>query len=243
MRVLSYNIHKGFSFSNTRYLLDEMRHSIRMVNADLVFLQEVVGENTRNHRVINNWAPQQFEYLADEMWPHFAYGKNAIYNHGHHGNAMLSQHPFEFIGNLDVSHIPTSQRGILIGKIRQQEAQRSIHVICLHFGLLAFERRRQITMLCKKIESSLPPDEPLIIAGDFNDWRGDSHATLSELGLKEVFYEKYGHLAKTFPARLPLLSMDRIYYRNLSLLDTEVLSGHPWNNLSDHCALYAEFRL
>jgi len=243
LRVLSYNIHKGFSFSNTRYLLDEMRHSIRMVNADLVFLQEVVGENTRNHKFINNWAPQQFEFLADEMWPHFAYGKNAIYSHGHHGNATLSRFPFESVGNLDVSHIPTSQRGILIGKIRHPQSSQAIHVICLHFGLLAFERKRQIAMLCKKIESSLPADEPLIIAGDFNDWRGHSHSTLQDLGLKEAFFQQYGYLARTFPARLPVLAMDRIYYRNLKLLDAEVLSGHPWNNLSDHCALYAEFSL
>ena len=242
LRVISYNIHKGFSFSNTRYLLDEMRHSIRMVSADMVFLQEVVGENTHNHKTIDNWAPQQFEFLADEMWPHFAYGKNAIYSHGHHGNAILSHFPFETINNLDVSHIPTSQRGILVGKIRHLEAGRDIHVICLHFGLFAFERRRQIAILCATIEASLPADEPLIIAGDFNDWRGDSNKTLQKLGLKEAFFQQHGHLAKTFPARLPILAMDRVYYRNLELLDAEVLSGHPWNDLSDHCALYAEFQ-
>ncbi len=35
----------------------------------------------------------QFAFLADEIWPHFAYGKNAIYSAGHHGNAILSKHP------------------------------------------------------------------------------------------------------------------------------------------------------
>jgi len=242
LRVLSYNIHKGFSFSNTRYLLDEMRHSIRMVNADLVFLQEVVGENTRNHLAAQHWTPQQFEYLADEMWPHYAYGKNAIYSHGHHGNAILSQYPFETFDNVDASHIPTSQRGILTGKINHQKLDGGIHVICLHFGLFAFERRNQISQLCQHIERDIPLDEPLIIAGDFNDWRGDSDATLQKQGLKEALFQKNGHLAKTFPARLPLLAMDRIYYRNLELLDAEVLSGHPWHKLSDHCAIYAEFR-
>lgn len=238
MRVLSYNIHKGFSFGNTRYLLEEIRHSIRLVNADLVFLQEVVGENQRHHRRINNWAPQQFEYLADEIWPHYAYGKNALYSHGHHGNAILSQHPFESFHNVDVSLIPTSQRGILMGKTTS-----GIHLICLHFGLLEFERRQQVQQLYQQIEHSIPADAPLIMAGDFNDWRYQSHRTLmSGLKLKEAFCEKFGKPARTHPARLPLFAMDRIYYRNLELVDAEVLRGNPWNKLSDHCALYAEFR-
>jgi len=244
LRVISYNIHKGFSFGNTRYLLDEMRHSIRMVNADIVFLQEVVGENTQKRQSIDKWEPQQFEYLADDVWPHFAYGKNAIYSHGHHGNAILSHFPFDTFDNINVSHIPTSQRGILIGKMCHDDFPAGIHLVCLHFGLFAFERRRQIAMLCEKIESSLPTDAPLLIAGDFNDWNLKSDQQLrSRLGLQEALLQKQGKSARTFPAFAPVLAMDRIYYRNLELLDAEVLSGHPWNDLSDHCALYAEFNL
>jgi endonuclease/exonuclease/phosphatase family metal-dependent hydrolase len=47
--------------------MDEMRHGIRMMNADLVFLQEVVGENQKHQNKHENWIPQQFEYLADEV--------------------------------------------------------------------------------------------------------------------------------------------------------------------------------
>lgn len=238
MRVLSYNIHKGFSFGNTRYLLEEIRHSIRLVNADLVFLQEVVGENRNHHRRVKNWAAQQLEYLADEIWPHYAYGKNALYSHGHHGNAILSQQPFESFHNVDVSLLPTSQRGILMGKIAT-----GVHVTCLHFGLFEFERRQQTQKLCEKVGQYVPAHEPLIIAGDFNDWRSQSHHTLlSHMQLQEVFCEKFGRLARSFPARLPLFATDRIYFRNLELIDADILSGHPWNKLSDHCALYAEFK-
>lgn len=238
MRVLSYNIHKGFSFGNTRYLLEDIRHSIRLVNADLVFLQEVVGENQHHHRRIRNWAPQQFEYLADNIWPHYAYGKNALYSHGHHGNAILSQRPFASFHNADISLLPTSQRGILMGK-----TDTGIHLSCLHLGLLEFERRLQVKQLCEQIRHHVPENEPFILAGDFNDWRYHSHRTLlSDLKLTEAFCEKTGKPARTFPARLPLFAMDRIYFRNLELVDAELLSGHPWSNLSDHCALYAEFR-
>ena len=48
LRVLSYNVHKGFCSANRQFLLEKIRQSIRVVDADVVFLQEVVGENTQH---------------------------------------------------------------------------------------------------------------------------------------------------------------------------------------------------
>ena len=48
LRVCSYNIHKGFSSTNSRYLLDEIKHAVQLVNVDLLFLQEVVGAGTES---------------------------------------------------------------------------------------------------------------------------------------------------------------------------------------------------
>jgi len=76
LRACSYNIHKGFSAANRRFLLKDIRQAIRLVNADLVFLQEVVGENVRKAGAVPNWTTDtQFEFLADTIWPHYAYGK------------------------------------------------------------------------------------------------------------------------------------------------------------------------
>ena len=87
LRVCTYNIHKGFCAGNVRPILQELRHAIRMVDADLVFLQEVVGERLyleKGKDTIDKPASiyPQFEYLADEVWPHHAYGRNAIYQKG-----------------------------------------------------------------------------------------------------------------------------------------------------------------
>ena len=73
---------------------------------------------TRQKDAIPNWSDNnQFEFLADSIWDHFAYGKNAIYQHGHHGNAILSEIPFNRLHNLDVSTMRISQRGILHGQL------------------------------------------------------------------------------------------------------------------------------
>ena len=234
-RVCSYNIHKGFSPSNRRFLLDDIRHAIRAVDADLCFLQEVRGEDLHpdEHRHTN-----QFEYLADSVWPHSAYGHNAIYTKGHHGNAILSKYPFRRVDNFDVSKWFFSQRGILLG-----HTETDLYLVCVHMGLLAQERKDQTDALIQLIEKHVPPDAALIIAGDFNDMRLVSDKALKPaLSLKEVTSTVFGRTARTFPSSMPLLPMDRIYYRNLDCIEAKVLKGKPWNRLSDHCALTATFR-
>ena len=239
-KCLSYNIHKGFSQTNARFLLEEIRYAIRQTDADLVFLQEVIGKNHRHENNYKNWPEEsQFEFLADQVWPHFAYGKNAIYQHGHHGNAILSKHPFTQWSNHDVSRWRFSQRGVLHGVIDEH-----IHVYCIHFGLFAIERRFQFEQLMAVIEKSTPQDAPMIIAGDFNDWHKKIDKRLQrELGMKDVFKSCNGKLAKTFPAKAPIFSMDRIYTRGFAVDHcNKLLAGHH-HGLSDHCALYTELTL
>jgi endonuclease/exonuclease/phosphatase family metal-dependent hydrolase len=240
LRILSYNIHKGFSPNNSRFILNEIRQAIRTVHAELVFLQEVIGSNEKPNLKHPNWIPgAQFEFLADEIWPHFAYGKNAIYQHGHHGNAILCKLPFSYWQNTDVSRFKYSRRGILHGIVGEH-----LHVFCMHLGLLGFERRYQLQALIDAVEQQVPADAPLIIAGDFNDWKCTVDKKLyKRLGVKEAFREMRGQPARTFPAAMPLLQLDRIYYRGLNVVDVSRLVDDHWQNLSDHCALYAEFAL
>lgn len=238
LRVVSWNIHKGFGLGNSRFLLDEMRQAIRLVNSDVVFLQEVVGENIRQRHRRQDWVPEQFEFLADSVWTHYAYGRNAIYEHGHHGNAMLSKYPFEHWRQYDLSIMPTSQRGLLHGRIAG-----GVHLICVHLGLLRWERSYQTWCLGKFIEREVG-DAPLIVAGDFNDFRHRVDRVMrGRLGFREAYYDCHGRLPRTYPAFRPLLQTDRIYYRGLELVSADTLSGDPWRRLSDHCALYAEFRV
>ena len=113
-----------------------------------------------------------------------------------------------------------------------------------HLGLAEAHRREQLDLLCDIVRSEVPEDAPLVVAGDFNDWRRRAHDTLErEVGLKEVFVSAYGESAKTFPARFPLLSLDRIYVRNASVHLPVVLPRRPWSHLSDHAPLAAEIHL
>ena len=119
-----------------------------------------------------------------------------------------------------------------------------LHAICVHLGLRESHRRHQLALLCRVIRDQVPADAPLIVAGDFNDWRrrGASHAEDSA-GLREVFVHSNGRSARTFPARFPLLPLDRIYVRNARVHAPLPLPRRPWSHLSDHAPLAAEIGL
>ncbi|MFA5678334.1 MAG: endonuclease/exonuclease/phosphatase family protein [Pseudomonas sp.] len=239
--VLTVNTHKGFSWLNRRFILPELREAVRTLSADVVFLQEVLGTHQGHGQRFDNWpdAPH-YEFLADTMWPEFAYGRNAVYPDGHHGNALLSKFPILHYDNLDVSISGTEERGLLHA-ILDVPGQQDLHAICVHLGLREGHRQEQLRLLCRLLDM-LPADDPVIVAGDFNDWRQQAGAQLLRCGLHEAFEQAYGAPAKSFPARWPLLRLDRIYARNLTTHDPRTLYRRPWSHLSDHAPLAVEVR-
>ena len=64
-----------------------------------------------------------------------------------------------------------------------------------------------------------------------------------DFGLSDVFVTLTRRPAKTYPVWLPLLPVDRIFYRGARPLACRCLSGNPGRRLSDHAALYASFAL
>ena len=238
LNVLTLNVHKGFTFFNRRFILPELREAVRTTGADLVFLQEVHGSH-QQHAVRHPAWPEipQYEFLADSMWPQFAYGRNAVYPHGDHGNALLSKFPITRFDNLDVSVHGNEQRGLLHCQL-EVPGHEQVHAICVHLGLREAHRQSQVKLLLELLER-LPAKAPVIIAGDFNDWRLKADAVLSQR-LVEAFGERFGTPARSFPARMPLLRLDRIYVRNGIPAKAQVLSSYPWSHLSDHAPLAAE---
>lgn len=241
IKITTYNIHKGFSQFNRRMVVHDLRDRLRTLNSDIVFLQEVQGLHMRHAERHGNWPDTpQHEFLAENFWRDTAYGSNAVYDHGHHGNAILSRFPIVASHNQDVTHLRFERRGLLHCTIDVPSLPRPLHCVCVHLSLFAGSRRRQMDALATQLESLVPGDAPLIVAGDFNDWRNRANRLLADrLGLLEVFGGTDGRPARSFPAALPILRMDRIYVRGLSVDSREVHFGSRWSIISDHAALTA----
>lgn len=245
LKILSYNIHKGFSTSGVDFTLHKIKESLQITNADILFLQEVVGENIHHKKKIQNWPTEsQFEFLADSNWSHFSYGKNAVYDGRHHGNAILSKFPITFSENLNISTNKLEQRGLLHAIIEIPDIKKSLHLFNVHLNLFESSRKKQIQMIHNRFKNQVPEHESFILAGDFNDWTGSlNKLATSLLGVHEAHNHHHKKLAKSFPAFAPTLSLDRVYVKNLHIESAEVLSGSPWNRLSDHLPLLIEIKL
>ena len=60
--------------------------------------------------------------------------------------------------------------------------------------------------------------------------------------LKEVFTQTQRY-PNSFPSFLPGLSLDRIFYKNLKLIEATQINDKKYRNLSDHLPLLAHFKL
>jgi endonuclease/exonuclease/phosphatase family metal-dependent hydrolase len=240
LNVVTYNIHKGLSQFNRRLVLHEIRERLGSLASDVAFLQEVQGQHDTHARRHVAWPNVgQHEFLAREG-AHCVYGMNAVYQDGHHGNAIVSRHPIPVWENIDVSHNWFESRGLLHCEIEVDGWKERLHCINVHLGLWARSRRFQLEWLSERIKASVPKSGPLVVAGDFNDWhRKASDFLAGELGLYEVFEHVEGRPARTFPAKMPVLTLDRIYVRDLSVEGVERHAGTGWSRLSDHVALAA----
>lgn len=239
IKVVTLNIHKGLSLFNRRMVIHELREGLNRLAADIVFLQEVQGLHERNALRFGGW-PQaaQHEFLAGDGWEH-AYGRNAMYEHGHHGNAVLSRFPIVSWDNHDVSNHRFERRGLLHCRIAVPGLAVPLDCACIHLSLDERGRRRQLDALAAHLPG--PLDAPMIVAGDFNDWRQSaSRPMLHKLGLVDASMAHAGRPARTFPSILPVLRLDRIYVRGFKVLDAQAHRGNPWRLLSDHLAVSAD---
>jgi endonuclease/exonuclease/phosphatase family metal-dependent hydrolase len=240
LKVVTLNIHKGLSHFNRRMVIHGLRDGLRGLNPDVVFLQEVQGLNQRSTLRFAECPGPQHEFLAGSEWQH-AYGRNAVYDHGHHGNAILSRFPFVSFVNEDVSDHRYERRGLLHSVVAVPGWRRNLHCVCVHLSLHERGRNRQLEAISGRLEELAARDVPIIVAGDFNDWRHRATSILERrLGMTEVSVAHHGRAARTFPSLMPFLQLDRIYVRGFSVAASSVHRGKPWSMLSDHLAVSAE---
>lgn len=239
LRVATYNIHKGVQGIGPRRRLEihNLGHAVEQLDADIVCLQEVRKMHRREAEYFSHWPDMpQADFLAPEGYEAI-YRTNAHTRHGEHGNAMLTRWPVLSHQHEDMSDHRFEQRGLLHSVV--QAHGRAVHIIVVHLGLIKVSRVRQLAQLHAFIEREIPPNAPLLVAGDFNDWGTLVPKALGTLGLS-AFDEK--RLA-TFPSRLPLVQLDHVFGRGLHPLGLHVPSGRIWRRMSDHLPLIAEFDL
>lgn len=232
LKILSYNVHQGLSALRKVDVTRDIASLLKTSGADIVCLQEV----WQKHGV----SEQQLEKMADNNWDFQIYERNAVFPAGSQGNAILSRFPIIRYRNVDISLFPFEQRGFLHAEL--SVGGTLLHVICVHLGLVRYERHYQLKEMSLYVEKNTKHSEPLIVAGDFNDWRKrDVKPYAQTMELEEAMVASTGSYARTYPAYLPLLSLDRIYFRNLRLELAQPKRPSFLPGLSDHIPLECAF--
>jgi endonuclease/exonuclease/phosphatase family metal-dependent hydrolase len=248
LKIMTYNVHKGFNWNQKKYLLTEMKELISSTKAEIVCLQEVVGFS-RSYQS-QGYVDAQIEFFADEIWPHYSYAKNSIRDSGHHGNSILSAFPIMNWNQEDISTSRFEKRGILFCQIVIPNSQPNLsntilNIICVHLDLFSHGRQKQYEMIFNYIQKlNLLESDPVIIAGDFNDWNQKATTYFfKKLNMVEAYFSLHKSYARTFPSFYPLLPLDRIYVKNLSIRSATVIYSKERASISDHLPLLIEVEL
>lgn len=236
MRILSYNIHKGFGGSDRRYKLDRVIGVLKEINADLICLQEV-DINVRRSRYNN-----QPQIISESLQIHsHIYQLNVPHRQGGYGNLLLSRWSFRGHHHVSLQHKTRKPRGAQLAVIETPEGP--LHVINWHLGLAENERRWQVRHLLSHPIFLKASHLPTLITGDFNDWRN----SLIRHAFKEHQFRQATAPIKhfrSFPAFFPLASLDKLYHRGpLNIRQVQIINTNLSQKASDHLPLLVDFHL
>ncbi len=236
-RLITYNIHKGIGGVDRRYRLERIIETLQHYDPDIIFLQEVADGVPRSHR------DRQIELLGAELGlQHSAYQRNVQLSEGHYGNAILSRFPLFDVSHLELTVPPKKRRRALVASCRiRKQHERTLLLLNTHLGLAGFERALQVRKIleCERLRHT-HRTTPVIIGGDYNDVYGTLHKRFMRPG----GFLAASRRARTFPAVMPMQTLDHIYYRGSILLHHSFPCRRQIaRQASDHLPLVAEFEL
>jgi endonuclease/exonuclease/phosphatase family metal-dependent hydrolase len=197
LTVATYNVHSSVG-RDRRCSPDRILRVLKEVNADIIALQEV------SHRHIEGTDGDQFEYFRRRTGMHGVPGLNLLYDRRRFGNAVFSRWPIAATRRIDLSVHGREPRGAIDVEIDVEHHR--LRVIATHLGLGPGERRRQVERIAHALNDGV--DLPTVIMGDFNIF-GRQRKLLHKLGAPIARKD----CPASFPARMPLLGLDRIWTR------------------------------
>ena len=225
VRAATYNVHGGVPVHG-HFDPGPACQVIRRLDADILALQEVVHGHFKGRR--------HDAFLAFSG----AYGGNEVHgptqnsDHRTYGNMLLSRWPFVRHVIHDISVHRREPRNVIDAVIEAPGGE--LRVLATHLGTKAWERRHQADQLAEIVAADR--ERPTIMMGDLNDWLPLS--LLSRTLRHELAFPR--RLA-TFPARWPLLALDRIWLHPAPRrVELSTFRETPVYKASDHLPLVAD---
>jgi endonuclease/exonuclease/phosphatase family metal-dependent hydrolase len=233
LRVLSYNIHHGEGIDG-KLDLERIAKVMLAVKPDLIALQEVDNKTSRTNKV------DQAKELASLTKMQVVFGPNIEFGGGSYGNAILSKYPIKKSQN---HHLPNhengEQRGALSAEIEIPGVTDHLTFISTHFDHRPDDTERIASSKYVNHWINKLPNQPMIIAGDFNDIIGSKTLSILDKSWTRTNPESM----PTIPVKKPTRQIDFILYRPKSRFTTEETKVLDEAVASDHRAFFSVVKL
>lgn len=229
MRVASWNLHKCVG-ADGRFDPARSVSVIAELGADLVALQEADRRFGRRTGLLDACALERATGLVPLPVSDLPDG------HGWHGNALLVRPGTR--ARLRRLALPGAEpRGAVVAELDMPAGP--LRVVAAHLGLLRRCRTRQAAAILATLTEGEPM--PTLLLGDLNEWRPGARSSLRAL---EPFFGSINAAPASFPARLPVLALDRILGWPQGLVSHVEVHDSPLARVaSDHLPLTARVHL
>ena len=236
MRVVSYNIHKGIGGRDRLYRFERIMAVIEHLHPDLVCLQEV------DHNVRRSRFDHQPKLLGERLnAAAVVYQHNVQLKMGGYGNLILSGWPL--VAKHQISLRMNSKKPRGAQAVVVDTPQGPLHLVNWHLGLSERERSWQVNHLLTHSLFREGGELPTLIIGDYNDWRNQlKNQSFAEHGFEQITSPPSRF--RSFPAYLPLGSLDKAYYRGgLKIERAFIAHSALARRASDHLPLVVDFEI
>lgn len=225
LKLASYNVHRAIG-TDRRCSRERILEVLREIDADVVALQEVEARDS---------GADMLAWLARETGLHAVAGTTLLRHDGHYGNGLLSRAPVRHKKLCDLTWRGREPRGAIAADLDFQGE--SLHVVATHLGLRPAERRQQVEALLQLFRDR--PGDKAVLVGDLNEW------FLWGRPLRRLHrYFKATPAPATFPSRMPVFALDRVWTHPRSMLRSITVHSTPLARVaSDHLPLVATLEL
>ena len=224
LRVVTFNLNGAAGYTERRNLV-HVADALSALEPDIVAVQEVADyRDPVEERIIN------LEFLAKQLKMHWLPGFTRTGSAGAFGNGLLSRFELHQPDSRDISVSGRERRLALQANV--QVNGHTIRLIATHLGLRRAERAYQVRILRQLVCAA----GPSILLGDLNEWL----PWTMTLGALNPARSMLVSARRTFPSRLPLFPLDRIFVKPEHWLKKiHVSHDHQFRELSDHLPLVA----
>jgi endonuclease/exonuclease/phosphatase family metal-dependent hydrolase len=227
LTVASYNIHKAVG-SDGRCVPERILDVLDEIGADVALLQEADTRLGLRTSVLPEPQLSGRGWQAAPLGQQHTQGRAAL---GWHGNAVLVRGDVRLTHSHRITLPSLEPRGAVLADVAY--GNHVLRLVGAHLCLSGLARARQMHAIIDAVARA-PGNPPELVMGDFNEWRRGG-AALAALGThwREVT------LGPSFPARLPIGRLDRVFaHHALHLAEAGVHATPLARAASDHLPIW-----